>query len=133
MSLRRAVAYHEAGHCAVAWALGYQCFFAWVKDDSGYMEHAAPRDERHAAIILIAGGVAQWRVAPASPQGVSDAQRIAALDPRLAACCWAEAEMLVARHWGLIEDVAARLMESGEVSGIEVTQVCLGLKAQWCS
>ena len=44
-----------------------------------------------------------------------------------------EAEELVTQRWSLIEDVASRLLERGEVSGVEVTQVCMGLRAAWCS
>jgi hypothetical protein len=130
MSLRRAAASHESAHCIVAWALGYAVSWAWVNDERGQMAYAAPQSERDETIILLAGTIAQLRVCPDSPLGRSDARRLAALP---AARYRAEAEALVTRHWSLIADVASRLLERGEVGGIEVTQVCMGLQAQWCS
>lgn len=131
----REASFHEAGHCIVAWALGYAVNWAWVDGkNNGRMAYTLPRDARHQATILLAGTAAQRRACGHdSPLGVSDAKAIAALDPRFAASCQAAAEALVTRHWSLIEEVAARLLERGEVSDFEVEQACRRMQAAWCS
>jgi hypothetical protein len=130
MSLRRCAAYHESGHACVAVTLGHPVAWAWISDVAGRMSYAAPLGERDQTIILLAGTIAQHRAEPHSPLGQSDAARLAALPVDRYR---AEAERLVTRHWSLIEDVAAALLDHGEVSGFEVEQLSRGMKAAWCS
>jgi hypothetical protein len=110
--------------------LGYLVYWAAIDQRDGRCAYSAPQSERRDATILLAGGLAQWRADPASPPGRSDARRIAAIH---AGRYRHEAEALVTRHWLLIEDVASRLLERGWVSGVEVAQVCVGMRAEWCS
>jgi hypothetical protein len=128
--LRRCVAFHESGHCVVAVTLGYPVSWAWISDFAGRMSCAPPQSERDQTIILLAGTIAQHRVAPGSPLSRSDFRLLADLP---ADHYRAAAERLVDQNWHLIEDVAAALLELGEVSGIEVEQVCRGMQAAWCS
>jgi hypothetical protein len=128
--MRIAASYHESGHAVVAAMLGYSVDWAEISDTRGRCAFGMPQTERHEALILLAGTAAQHRACPHTPLGRSDARRIAMLP---ADRYRYEAEALVERHWPLVEDVAARLLERGEVGGVEVYQVCSGLRAQWVS
>jgi hypothetical protein len=128
--LRVAAAFHESGHIVIARALGCAADWAVIDDTSGRCAHAAPSCQRHEAIILFAGTIAQHLVAPGSPRGRSDFERLAAIAD--ADLYRREAEALVRRHWDLIERLALRLLEQGSLTAAEIQEACAP-RAAWVS
>jgi hypothetical protein len=128
--MRLPAAFHESAHACVAVRLGYVVSWARIDDRGGRVMYDVPRSEHDAIVILISGTIAQRRVAPHSPIGVTDGARMAALPVDR---YWAEAEALVTELWPRIEALAARLLERSHLDGIEVEQVGRGMEARWCS
>ncbi len=120
-SLRRAFAFHEAGHVAAALVLGYRVTAAWLHASGGRTLFTTPHSDRDAALIALAGTIAQWRVAPRSPLTASD--DLDGVNMR----CWADAEALVEQHWDLVERVAAELIEHGELELCGAVAARIGL------
>jgi hypothetical protein len=128
--LRVPASFHEAGHIIIARALGCAADWAVIDDTSGQCAHGAPLCERDEAIILFAGTITQHLVAPGSPRGRSDFERLAAIadaDQHRPA-----AEALVRLHWDLIERVALRLLEQGSLTAAEIQEACAP-RAAWVS
>ena len=144
------LAHHEAGHAAVAVALGVRV--AWIKIDPSN-EKGTTRTEGTTALrdalIRLAGGRAETVLDPMSrPHRLAAIEdevllwevlerhilrklphldvdeldrRCDAIDDRLARCCL----RLVQRRWPAIQRLAAALMERNEMTGAEAEAILL--------
>jgi hypothetical protein len=125
MSLRRAVAFHEAAHCAAALALGYRVTEARLHVRGGETRFTQPNNTHDAAVIAAAGTVAQMRVAPDSPITMSDDAAIVA--ESLDRGAWRDADRLVDEFWPLIQKIASELLERGQLEFTQEVARRLGL------
>ena len=124
-----ATAFHEAGHAVVALALGGK--IKSVEIGSEPLTHCLHRrGTTHAAVVALAGGLAERR---AEPWGLSwgdridrqcareVAERLAPADPLGQLQIFLDqAEALLDRHWREVEAVAAALLRRGKLTGQEI-------------
>ena len=138
--LRRAIAYHEAGHAVISMKLGYRCLYVTIITDGDRVGHVCCEDPlvgghddkiKHALKVLIAASLAESKHIGCRTWGDADdrvkatnlallatdrkAERAAALVKEMIG----EARKLVEQHWPDIEALAKRLLIKGRVNFLE--------------
>ena len=138
--LRRAIAYHEAGHAVISMKLGYRCLYVTIIPDGNRLGHVCCEDPlagghddkiKHALKVLIAASLAESKHIGSRTWGDAD-DRVKATNLALLATdrnteraealineMIGEARKLVEQHWPDIEALAEQLLVEGRVNFLQ--------------
>lgn len=124
------IAYHEAGHAIVALACGFTVRSVSITPaaELRILSSSWRPLTREAAMVALAGNIAQARACPGTRGGEGVDQQIAYKaarfvhwsPPRLLARLHVRTRRLLDQRWHYVELIAAALLERGRLTGEEI-------------